>query len=186
MGRGNSDTSSSSRNDNSSSRDNGVTPGANGAAAAAVSPTANSTTPAPLSPLASNGGPPCLPALPETLLRSSVARAAATNPTLMAAARSRTQQVRMRSLLDSTFTLAAEMQHVLSIINAECGTRVRMRVGVHVGSVVTGVVGRTRPRFHVYGPAVLTAERMEHTGREGEVHCSADAQAAYVASTFNV
>ena len=42
-----------------------------------------------------------------------------------------------------------------------------MRMGVHVGPVVTGVVGQTRPRFHVYGPAVLTAERMEHADGRG-------------------
>jgi hypothetical protein len=50
--------------------------------------------------------------------------------------------------------------------------------------VVTGVVGRTRPRFHIYGPAVLTAEKMEQTGSEGRIHCSPEAEAAYSASEF--
>ncbi len=49
---------------------------------------------------------------------------------------------------------------------------------------MTGVVGRTRPRFHVYGPAVLKAEKMEQTGQEGRIHCSPEAEAAYTASEF--
>lgn len=76
------------------------------------------------------------------------------------------------------------LQDVLRDVNAQLGVNVRMRVGVHVGWVVTGVVGRTRPRFHVYGPAVLTAEKMEQTGREGLIHCSPEAEAAYSASDF--
>lgn len=78
----------------------------------------------------------------------------------------------------------ARMKDVLRDVNAQLGVNVRMRVGVHVGWVVTGVVGRTRPRFHVYGPAVLTAEKMEQTGREGLIHCSPEAEAAYSASDF--
>ena len=70
------------------------------------------------------------------------------------------------------------------MINAQLGVNVRMRVGVHVGWVVTGVVGRTRPRFHIYGPTVLTAEKMEQTGQEGRIHCSPEAQAAYSSSEF--
>jgi len=81
------------------------------------------------------------------------------------------------------FSLTAA-QDVLREVNAQLGVNVRMRVGVHVGWVVTGVVGRTRPRFHVYGPAVLTAEKMEQSGQEGHIHCSPEAAAAYSASEF--
>lgn len=82
------------------------------------------------------------------------------------------------------FLLSLSHQGVLRRVNAHVGVNVRMRVGVHVGEVVTGVVGRTRPRFHVYGPAVLTAERMEQSGQEGRIHCSPEAEAAYFASEF--
>ena len=60
-----------------------------------------------------------------------------------------------------------------------------MRVGVHTGSVVTGIVGNLKPRFHVFGISVLRAEEMESTGKRGAVHCSPEARNAYFSSAFS-
>ena len=59
-----------------------------------------------------------------------------------------------------------------------------MRVGIHTGSVVTGVVGTLRPRFHVFGSSMLVAEEMESTGLEGKVQCSKVAHDAFNDSHF--
>jgi len=59
-----------------------------------------------------------------------------------------------------------------------------MRVGVHSGNVVTGIVGRMAPRFHVFGLSVIRAEHMESTGEKGKVHCSREAVEAYLASAY--
>jgi len=51
----------------------------------------------------------------------------------------------------------------------------RVRVGVHVGPVVTGVLGQTQFSFDVWGHTVNAAARMESNGRAGMVTLSEDA-----------
>jgi len=51
-------------------------------------------------------------------------------------------------------------------------SQVQMRVGLHTGSVVAGVVGKKGPRFHLFGPAVVYAQKMESHGEAGRVHIS--------------
>ncbi len=52
-----------------------------------------------------------------------------------------------------------------------------VRVGVHVGPVVTGVLGQTQFSFDVWGQTVNAAARMEAHGRPGQVALSAEAWA---------
>jgi hypothetical protein len=51
---------------------------------------------------------------------------------------------------------------------------VRIRVGLHSGSVIGGVVGQRDPRFHLFGHTVELANRMEEYGEPDRVHISAD------------
>ncbi len=50
-----------------------------------------------------------------------------------------------------------------------------IRVGIHVGPVVTGVLGQTQFSFDVWGQTVNAAARMESNGRAGRVTLSSEA-----------
>jgi len=48
-----------------------------------------------------------------------------------------------------------------------------IRIGVHTGPVIGGVVGTRKFPFDIWGPSVNLASRMESTGEEGRVNISA-------------
>ena len=61
----------------------------------------------------------------------------------------------------------------------------RLRVGIHTGSVVAGVIGRRRYTYDVWGDTVNTAARMESHGLPGEIQVS-QATRDEIASLFEL
>jgi len=47
-----------------------------------------------------------------------------------------------------------------------------VRIGIGTGTCVAGVMGRLQPRFHMLGPAVASANRLEQTAPKDRVHIS--------------
>ena len=47
-----------------------------------------------------------------------------------------------------------------------------IRIGIHTGDVIGGVVGTSIVRYDIYGPDVLIANKMESAGEPGKINVS--------------
>jgi len=65
-----------------------------------------------------------------------------------------------------------EMIRYMPSVREMSGENIRMRVGVHSGSVIAGVVGSKDPRYHLFGQSVSTAMEHESQGVPDCVHVS--------------
>ncbi len=68
--------------------------------------------------------------------------------------------------------LALELQQQVQELNQQYGTGFRIRIGIHTGPLVAGVIGRKTFAYDVWGETVNTVCRLEATGKPGEIQIS--------------
>jgi class 3 adenylate cyclase len=70
--------------------------------------------------------------------------------------------------------MAYSMIEVIKQENAKHNSALNMRIGVHTGEIIAGVIGTNIVRYDIWGPDVLIANKMESNGTPGKVKCSED------------
>ena len=68
--------------------------------------------------------------------------------------------------------MALEVQELMVGYLAPDGGPLTVRVGLHHGETVGGVVGEKMLRYHLFGPTLEGVNRMEQSCEEGGVRCS--------------
>jgi class 3 adenylate cyclase len=74
--------------------------------------------------------------------------------------------------------MALDMLDVTRRISAETGESVAVRIGLHTGPAVAGVIGTRKFFYDVWGDTVNTAARMESQGEPGRIQATPEARAA--------
>jgi class 3 adenylate cyclase len=78
---------------------------------------------------------------------------------------------------DATARLALAMIRHVETLRAELPQPIELRIGVHSGPAVAGVIGRTRFAYDLWGDAVDGAKAMEQAGAPGRIRLSGQAAA---------
>jgi class 3 adenylate cyclase/Tfp pilus assembly protein PilF len=75
-----------------------------------------------------------------------------------------------------TVLAGLEMMEFIDVLKKEkeskCELCFEMRVGIHTGPVIAGIVGASKFQYDIWGDAVNTASRMEDAGEVGKVNIS--------------
>jgi adenylate cyclase len=66
---------------------------------------------------------------------------------------------------------------VMGVMQGEAGAGLQVRIGVHSGPVIAGLIGRIRFVYDVWGNTVNLASRLEESGVPGRIHISAETRA---------
>lgn len=80
-----------------------------------------------------------------------------------------------RQQLHALANAALEMRHQLNMYNVENGQQIEMRLGIHCGPVVAGVIGTRKFIYDVWGESVNIASRIESSSMPGRIQISQDA-----------
>lgn len=84
---------------------------------------------------------------------------------------------------EATAYMALDMQQAITEFNRQTYSNLDLRIGIHSGPVVAGVIGLKKFVYDLWGDTVNTASRMESHGIAGQIQVSAET-AAFLESDF--
>src|SRR6185369_12244634 len=86
---------------------------------------------------------------------------------------------------DVLMQFAIEMLEVMKQFRSiSTGEQIQLRIGIHSGEVVAGVIGKKKFAYDMWGDAVNTAARMESHGEPDKIHVSEDFHNSIVTNTL--
>lgn len=72
----------------------------------------------------------------------------------------------------ATVEMALGMLEVVQAVGREMGEDLQVRIGIHTGAAIAGIIGRHKFIYDVWGDTVNTASRMESHGLPNRIHIS--------------
>jgi adenylate cyclase len=72
----------------------------------------------------------------------------------------------------ATVEMALGMLDIVAAVGKTLGEKLRIRIGIHTGAAIAGIIGRHRFIYDVWGDTVNTASRMESHGVPDRIHLS--------------
>jgi class 3 adenylate cyclase/signal transduction histidine kinase len=74
--------------------------------------------------------------------------------------------------VEAVADMAIDMADAIDRLNKQNGSNIRIRVGIHTGPVVAGVIGKNKFNYDLWGDAVNIASRMESHGLPDHIQVS--------------
>ncbi|KAK9300855.1 hypothetical protein QLX08_006566 [Tetragonisca angustula] len=75
-----------------------------------------------------------------------------------------------KSCVDLGLDMIKIIKDVRAKVRRESGVDVNMRIGVHSGNIISGILGNNKWQYDVWSRDVVIANKMEQTGKPGKVH----------------
>ena len=70
------------------------------------------------------------------------------------------------------YRVSSELHRLANEFKDNQGNSIKLRIGINSGPAVSGVIGKSKFAFDVWGDTINTAARLEAYGEPGKVHLS--------------